>query len=47
MNSQNFGLNKILDLSKKLDIYNEIPELLSCQALETTLLNFQLRFFCK
>ncbi len=35
------GLNKILDLSKKLDIYNEIPELLSVSlgSAETTLLN--------
>ena len=35
------GLDKILDLSKNLDIYNEIPELLSVSlgAVETTLLN--------
>ncbi len=35
------GLEKILDLSKKLNIYNEIPELLSVSlgAAETTLLN--------
>ena len=35
------GLDKILDLSKKLDIYEEIPELLSVSlgAAETTLLN--------
>ena len=35
------GLNKILDLSKKLEIYDEIPELLSVSlgAAETTLLN--------
>ena len=35
------GLNKILDLSKKLGIYDEIPELLSVSlgAAETTLLN--------
>ncbi len=35
------GLDKILDLSKKLDIYDEIPELLSVSlgAAETTLLN--------
>ncbi len=35
------GLNKILDLSKKLDIYDEIPELLSVSlgAAETTLIN--------
>ena len=34
------GLNKILDLSKNLDIYQEIPELLSVSlgAAETTLL---------
>ncbi|MDC0488895.1 PBP1A family penicillin-binding protein [Pelagibacteraceae bacterium] len=35
------GLNKILDLSKKLDIYDEIPELLSVSlgAAETSLIN--------
>ena len=35
------GVDKILDLSKKLDIYNEIPELLSVSlgAAETSLLN--------
>ncbi len=35
------GLNKILDLSKKLNIYEEIPELLSVSlgAAETTLIN--------
>ncbi len=35
------GLDKILDLSKKLDIYQEIPELLSVSlgAAETSLLN--------
>jgi penicillin-binding protein 1A len=35
------GLNKILDLSKKLNVYDEIPELLSVSlgAAETTLLN--------
>ena len=35
------GLNTILDLSKKLDIYDEIPELLSVSlgAAETTLIN--------
>ena len=35
------GLEKILDLSKKLEIYEEIPELLSVSlgAAETTLLN--------
>ncbi len=35
------GLNKILDLSKKLEIYDEIPELLSVSlgAAETTLIN--------
>ena len=36
-----FGLKKILELSKKLNIYDEIPELLSVSlgAAETTLLN--------
>ena len=35
------GLNEILDLSKKLNIYDEIPELLSVSlgAAETTLIN--------
>jgi len=35
------GINEILDLSKKLNIYNEIPELLSVSlgAAETTLIN--------
>ena len=35
------GLNKILELSKKLEIYEEIPELLSVSlgAAETTLIN--------
>ena len=35
------GLNKILDLSKKLNVYDEIPELLSVSlgAAETTLIN--------
>ena len=35
------GLDKILDLSKKLNIYEEIPELLSVSlgAAETTLIN--------
>ena len=35
------GLDKILDLSKKLEIYNDIPELLSVSlgSAETTLLN--------
>ncbi len=35
------GLNTVLDLSKKLDVYDEIPELLSVSlgAAETTLLN--------
>ncbi len=35
------GLDKILELSKKLEIYNEIPELLSVSlgAAETTLMN--------
>ena len=35
------GLDKILDLSKKLNIYDEIPELLSVSlgSVETTLIN--------
>ena len=35
------GLNKILDLSKKLEIYEDIPELLSVSlgSAETTLIN--------
>ena len=35
------GLDEILNLSKKLNIYNEIPELLSVSlgAAETTLIN--------
>ena len=35
------GLKKVLELSKKLEIYEEIPELLSVSlgAAETTLLN--------
>ena len=35
------GLNKILDLSKRLNVYNEIPELLSVSlgAAETSLIN--------
>ena len=35
------GLNKILDLSKKLNVYDEIPEILSVSlgAAETTLIN--------
>ena len=39
--ARELGLNKILDLSKKLDIYQEIPELLSVSlgAAETTLIN--------
>ena len=39
--AKTLGLNKILDLSKKLDIYDEIPELLSVSlgSAETTLLN--------
>ena len=38
------GLNKILDLSKKLNVYDEIPELLSVSlgAAETTLIKFNL-----
>ena len=36
-----FGMDKILELSKKLNIYDEIPELLSVSlgAAETTLIN--------
>jgi penicillin-binding protein 1A len=39
--AKNLGIDKILDLSKKLNIYNEIPELLSVSlgAAETTLIN--------
>ncbi|MDA8822695.1 penicillin-binding protein 1A [Candidatus Pelagibacter bacterium] len=39
--AKKLGLNKILDLSKKLNIYEEIPELLSVSlgAAETTLMN--------
>ena len=39
--AKTLGVNKILELSKKLDIYNEIPELLSVSlgAAETTLIN--------
>ena len=39
--AKNLGLDKILNLSKKLDIYEDIPELLSVSlgAAETTLLN--------
>ena len=39
--ASSIGLNKILDLSKKLDIYDDIPELLSVSlgAAETTLLS--------
>ena len=39
--AKNLGLDKILGLSKKLDIYDEIPELLSVSlgSAETTLLN--------
>jgi penicillin-binding protein 1A len=39
--AKTLGLNKILDLSKKLNIYEEIPELLSVSlgAAETTLIN--------
>ena len=38
--------DKILDLSKKLDIYNEIPELLSVSlgAAETTLINLTVAY---
>ena len=40
-NSQILGLEEILKLSKKLNIYEEIPELLSVSlgAAETTLIN--------
>ena len=45
------GIDKILDLSKKLNIYDEIPELLSVSlgAAETTLIKFNicLRTICK
>ena len=39
--SESLGLNEILDLSKKLEIYNDIPELLSVSlgSAETTLIN--------
>ena len=39
--AKNLGLDKILKLSKELDIYDEIPELLSVSlgSAETTLLN--------
>ena len=39
--AENIGLNKILDLSKQLNIYDDIPELLSVSlgSAETTLLN--------
>ena len=39
--AKNLGLDKILDLSKKLKVYDEIPELLSVSlgAAETTLIN--------
>jgi penicillin-binding protein 1A len=39
--AKTLGLNKILDLSKKLNVYEEIPELLSVSlgAAETTLIN--------
>tara|TARA_X000001036_G_scaffold423911_2_gene448401 strand:- start:245 stop:2587 length:2343 start_codon:yes stop_codon:yes gene_type:complete len=39
--AENIGLSKILDLSKKLNVYDEIPELLSVSlgSAETTLLN--------
>ena len=40
------GINKILDLSKKLNIYDEIPELLSVSlgAAETTLMNLTIAY---
>ncbi len=39
--AENLGLKKILELSKELEIYNEIPELLSVSlgSAETTLIN--------
>ena len=39
--AKNLGLDQILNLSKKLNIYDDIPELLSVSlgAAETTLLN--------
>ena len=39
--AKNLGINKILDLSRELEIYNEIPELLSVSlgSVETSLLN--------
>ena len=39
--AKNLGMNKILDLSKELEIYEEIPELLSVSlgSVETSLLN--------
>ena len=39
--AKNLGINKILDLSKELEIYDEIPELLSISlgSFETSLLN--------
>jgi len=39
--AESLGLNKILDLSKQLEIYNDIPELLSVSlgSAETTLIN--------
>ena len=39
--AQNVGVNKILNLSKELEIYDEIPELLSVSlgSVETSLLN--------
>ena len=39
--AKNLGINKILDLSKNLEIYEEIPELLSVSlgSVETSLLN--------
>ena len=39
--AEKLGLNKILELSKKLNIYEDTPELLSVSlgSVETTLLN--------
>ena len=48
--AKTLGIDKILDLSKKLNIYEEIPELLSVSlgAAETTLINLSSAYtFCK
>ena len=48
--AKSLGLNKILELSNELNIYDDIPELLSVSlgAAETSLINLNscLRFFC-